>query len=43
MLNIFPVVNKINNKDQLNEIYYKYKSKKVNFKKKEIRDIIRIL
>ena len=28
MLNIFPVVNKINNKDQLNEIYYKYKSKK---------------
>ena len=23
----FPVVNKINNKDQLNEIYYKYKSK----------------
>ena len=42
-LNIFPIVKKINNKHQLNEIYYKYKSKKVNFKKKEIKDIIRIL
>lgn len=42
-LNIFPIVKKLNNKDQLNEVYYKYKSKKVNFKKKEIKDIIRIL